>query len=41
MAAKTIKEKKINEAVKQELLNSLKDSDEVKEPGLDETANTL
>lgn len=41
MVPKTIRKKKTNETVKQELLNSLKENDDLEEPGLDETAYAI
>ena len=39
MVKKTIRKKKTNETIKQQLLSSLKQNDEIEDPGLDETGN--
>ena len=41
MVSKSITEKKTNETVKRELLNSLKENDDVEEQGLNETLHNV
>ena len=41
MVAKTTRKKKTNETIKQELLNSLKENDNLEESGLDATGDTI
>ena len=41
MAAKTTRKKEANEMVKQELLNSVKENDDLEEPCLDVTADSI